>query len=136
VADDGAAAVMHRLFDEAYGRGRTDVVDELVALPYFAGHVKRLVAQIHATLSEVSCQIEETVAEGDKVVVRLALAGTHTGEFRHPLGSAAATGRRIAVSGICIGRIAKGKLVEVHQEWNTLGLLQQVGVLTTPTSGE
>jgi predicted ester cyclase len=134
MVSDGAVAVMYRLIEEVYAQGHTEVVDDLVAMPYFAGHVKHLVAQIHATLSAVSCQVEETVAEGDKVVVRVTLAGMHTGEFRHRLGVAAPTGHRITISGIWIGRVAQGKLVEFHQEWNILGLLEQVGMIAAPES--
>jgi hypothetical protein len=68
--------------------------------------------------------------------VRLYLAGAHTGQFQHPLGSAAATGNRVALSGICIGRVREGKVVAFSQEWNMLGLLLQLGVLATPAATE
>jgi hypothetical protein len=67
VASDGAVAVMHRLFDEVYGQGKAELVDELVAIPFFAGYLKGFVAVIHATLSGVSCRVEETVAAGEQV---------------------------------------------------------------------
>jgi hypothetical protein len=134
MAGENAVAVMQRLFEEVYGQGNTALVDDLVAMPYFAGHLKDLVSRIHATLSEVSCRIEETVTAADRAAMRVSLAGVHTGDMHHPLGDGPATGNQIAVTGICIGRVAQGKLVEFQQEWNLLGLLQQVGVLAMPTS--
>jgi predicted ester cyclase len=133
-ATDDAVTVMRRLIEEVYGQGNTGLVDDLVAMPYFARNLKGVVADIHAALSDVSCRIEETVVEGDGVAVRFALSGVHSGEFRHPLGSCAPTGNQIETSAICIGRVAQGKVVAFTQEWDMLGLLQQFGVIATPES--
>ena len=72
--------------------------------------------------------IEDMIAEGDKVVVRITGHGTHTGEF---LGSPP-TGKQLTMTGIAIYRIAGGKIVERWAEHNLLGLMHQLGVIPPP----
>jgi len=70
------------------------------------------------------------VAEGDKVVARLRISGTHQGEF---LGIAP-TGKQVTFTGIDILRIAEGKVMEHWGNVDELGMLQQLGAI--PESGE
>ena len=72
-------------------------------------------------------KIEELIAEGDKVVARITMTGTHKGEFF----GFPATGKRISFTGIYIARIANGKIVEHWGEEDSFGLLQQLGALPT-----
>jgi predicted ester cyclase len=69
--------------------------------------------------------IEDMIAEGDKVVARIKMTGTNTGEFM----SIPATGKRVAFTGIYIARIANGKIVEHWGEEDGVSLLGQLGVL-------
>lgn len=69
--------------------------------------------------------IEDLIAEGDKVVARIKMTGTHTGDFM----GIPATGRQISFTGIYIARIANGKIVEHWGEEDSVSLLQQLGVL-------
>ena len=68
------------------------------------------------------------VAEGDRVVVRWTAEGTHQGEL---LGIPP-TGKRLRFSGISIYRLAEGKVAEVWEEFDRLGLMQHLGVILTP----
>jgi predicted ester cyclase len=70
-------------------------------------------------------QVEELVAEGDTVVSRWTLTGTHTGEF---LGIAP-TGRKIRVAGMSLDHLKDGVLVSGFDGWDNLGLRQQLGAL-------
>ena len=70
-------------------------------------------------------QVEDQIAEGDKVVTRLTLCGTHTGNFR----GIPPTGRQVRVSGINILRIVEGKIVEAWAISDNQGLMQQLGVI-------
>ncbi len=65
------------------------------------------------------------IADLDRVVSRWHLEGTHMG----PLMGIAASGRRINVECIRIDRIAEGKIVESWMQWDSLGLLEQIGAL-------
>jgi predicted ester cyclase len=69
--------------------------------------------------------IEDIISEGDKVVARIKMTGTHTGEFM----SIPPTGKRISFTGIYIVRIVNGKIVEHWGEEDSVSLLQQLGVL-------
>jgi predicted ester cyclase len=74
------------------------------------------------------------IAEGDKVVSRWTIRGTHKGDLVTPYGPVSPTGRQVTYTGISIHRLADGKIVDDRFEGDVLGLLQQVGALPTPTS--
>jgi predicted ester cyclase len=65
------------------------------------------------------------IAEGDKVVWRWRITGTHRGE----LNGIPPTGKPISITGIVISRFAGGKWAEDYVNWDTLGMLQQIGVV-------
>ncbi len=65
------------------------------------------------------------VAEGDKVVARVIWTGTHQGEFQ----GIAPTGKKVTLKAITIYRILGGKIVEVWEEADVLGMMQQIGVI-------
>jgi len=71
---------------------------------------------------------DDLIAEGDKVVERFTLVGTHKGEFM----GIPASGKQIRVTGMSIFRIANGKIVEHWGENDAMGLLMQLGVLPAP----
>ena len=70
-------------------------------------------------------EIEDQIAERDKVATRLTLHGTHTGTF----WGIPPTGKRVTISGINIVRIVNGLIVEVWANSDNLGLMQQLGVI-------
>jgi steroid delta-isomerase-like uncharacterized protein len=74
---------------------------------------------------DFNCTVEEQIAEGDKVVIRLTMRGTHLGPY---LGMPP-TGKKIEVGGISIGRFADGKAIEGWLLTDTLGLMQQLGAI-------
>jgi steroid delta-isomerase-like uncharacterized protein len=67
----------------------------------------------------------DAVAGGDRVVTRWRFEGTHDG----PLAGLAPSGKRVSVEGIRIDRIEGGKIAESWMQWDTLGLLEQLGAL-------
>ena len=64
----------------------------------------------------------------DRVVVRWTLTGTHKGPFQGILP----TNKSFKISGITIYRISDNKITEIWQSWDTLGLLEQLGVVKQP----
>jgi len=72
--------------------------------------------------------IHQQLAEGDVVATRWTGAGTHRGA----LGPVAPTGRKASVEGITIDRFRGGKIVETWSNWDTIGLMQQLGVAPSP----
>ena len=67
--------------------------------------------------------VEDELAEGDRVVSRSTLRGTHQGEFM----GIPPTGKPVTVTGMSIDRIVEGWL-----NFDGLGMLQQLGVIPAP----
>lgn len=85
--------------------------------------VKRFFAMLHDAVPDVGVDIDELVAEGDKVAVATTMTGTHLAELLgHP-----PSGRKVSVTGIDIVRIADGKIVEHRGLTDMVGLLRQLG---------
>ena len=70
-------------------------------------------------------QIEEMFSAGDRVAVRWTGSGTHVGE----VNGIPPSGKPIRVDAITIHRMADGKIAETWEVWDTLGFLQQIGVV-------
>jgi predicted ester cyclase len=131
---------VRRLYEEAYGEGKVQVVDE-VLYPDFVcydpnsetGEVRgaeTVKGEIEYFRSAgLSFAVDAQIAEGDKVVTRLTAAGTRQGEFF----GIAPTGKRIEMTGISIERFDEGgKLVEEWPEYNLLGVLRQLEAAPKP----
>jgi predicted ester cyclase len=71
--------------------------------------------------------IDDIFSTGDKVVVRWTGTGAHVGE----VNGIPPTGNKIRVDAISIHRMAGGKIAETWEVWDTLGFLQQIGVVPT-----
>jgi predicted ester cyclase len=69
--------------------------------------------------------VSEQVGEGDFVASRWEGQGRHTGEMM----GVAPTGRDVVVSGLTLTRLEGGKIVEEWTNWDTLGMLQQIGAV-------
>lgn len=130
-------ALARRLVEEAFNEGRLDVTEELVASD-FVGHdpslpeevrgpagVKEVIAGYRAAFPDIQITIEDQIADGDLVVTRWRATGTHQGE----LMGMPATGKQATVTGITIDRIADDQIVESWDNWDTLGLMQQLGAI-------
>jgi steroid delta-isomerase-like uncharacterized protein len=81
-----------------------------------------------ASFPDLHWDIEEMVSSGDRVIVRYIERGTHKGEYQGLL----ATGNRIEASGIWMARIKDGKIVEVREDFDALGWMQQLGMELKP----
>lgn len=128
-----------RRYQEAYNTNNLNALDEVVSADFVShslmaglptglagGNIAHHMAM--AAMPDYSVTIEELIAEGDKVVARFTLTGTHTGaEF---LGLPP-SGRQINVTGISIFRIADGKISEHWANEDALALLQQLGAMPT-----
>ena len=75
---------------------------------------------------DMSATVEDVIAEGDKVVTRVKLRGTHQGEIEE---FGPATGRQVEVEGLSLHRIEGGKIVEEWNSYDNLSLLQQLGLV-------
>ena len=132
-------AIAKRWNDEIMNRGNVDVIDELAAANYinYASNAdreahKQWATELRAANSDLGITIEDTIAEGDKVVVRWTMHGTHTGEYQ----GIPPTGKEFTMSGISIYRIQDCKIVEDWSNSDMLGAMRQLGLLPPEGGGE
>ena len=132
--------VSRRFFDEVFGKGKLNVLDELIAkdhvnsgpgtppdlTPGLEG-TKQLVTMYRNAFPDLRFTIDEQIAEGDKVVTRWTAHGTHQGE----LVGIPATGKSSTVTGIVVDRLVNGKITETWGIFDQFGMMQQLGVIPT-----
>jgi steroid delta-isomerase-like uncharacterized protein len=135
-------ATVHRFFEEVLNQGKVALMDELFA-PSFLYHdpgrpdvrtledYKRFITETRSVFPDFHVTIEDMIAEGEQVVVRLMWRGTNTGDIVTPM-HVPATGKQVTVTAIGIGRFAGGKGVELWNEQDYLGLFQQLGLIPAP----
>jgi predicted ester cyclase len=128
-----------RRYQVAYNSNTLDALNEIVAadvltpkiMPGLPPGIEGAKAVHRTTLlgmPDFHTAIDELVAEGDKVVARVTMTGTHTGDF----WGMPATGRRVEFTGMYMVRIEGGKIVEHWGEEDGVGLLQQLGFMPGP----
>jgi len=138
-ATEGNKTLARRFTEDVWGAHSAGLVDELLSsdfvnhdpFPGTAGNregEKQAVAIHSAAMAEPEANVDDQIAEGDKVATRWTFCATHKGEF---LGIAA-TGKRIKITGINICRIENGKIAELWREVDVMSLLQQLGTAPAP----
>jgi steroid delta-isomerase-like uncharacterized protein len=132
-------AVLERFIEEVINQGHLDAADEIVEenfveLDPLPGQrqgrdgLKEVIGMMRAAFPDIHWVADETIAAGEKVVTRFTWTGTHRGAF---LGIPA-TGRKVAVKGVVIDRLSGGKMADSRILMDTLGMMQQLGVVPTP----
>lgn len=112
--------------EQVFNAGDLSAIERYYAQPT-AQEVRRHVEELLSAFGEVRVEIDELVAEGDRVAARLTITGRHTGTF----AGLPATGRRVTYSSFRFYRIEDGKIVATHAMQDRLGLLQQIGATLT-----
>jgi predicted ester cyclase len=122
-------AVVRRIHEEAESLGDLEVIDSLFApdfrMPWHADRgtgpspVKEHLRKLRAAFPDLRVTINDMVAEGDFVAVRLSMRGTQRG----PFGSSEATGRVVQWSGLVLRRFNDVRVVE---EWGRFDLGAQL----------
>ena len=87
--------------------------------------VKQLHDALMPAFPDMKLPLEDFVAEGEKVLVRLRVQGTHTGAF----GDMAATGRKIDIGVLDLFQIRGGMLIEHWALLDNLGMMKQLGAI-------
>ena len=128
-------AIVRRFIEEVFVQGRPEAVDELVAddfvahswgpMPPGRAGLKAAMERVAQGLADVSMRVEEEIAEGDRVVVRLTSHARQVGEFMGmPPSNHEYTIEEIHIFGVRDGRIAEHR----HQA-DFLGMMRQLGAL-------
>jgi predicted ester cyclase len=89
---------------------------------------KQYISEFYNALPDFHFTIDDMVVEGDKVAIRETVTGTHEGAFM----GIAPTNKKITMWAIEMDRVVDGKIVEARGRFDTLGLMQQLGVVPKP----
>jgi steroid delta-isomerase-like uncharacterized protein len=132
-------ALVRRFFEE-YNKGKAAAIaamDELYAADFLMHdgtgndiHLKDLKqseSEVFSAFPDVHFTIDDMVVEGDKVAVRFSFNGTRKGEFM----GIPPTNKKVTEWAISIYRIARGKFVEAWERYDTMGFMQQLGLIPT-----
>jgi steroid delta-isomerase-like uncharacterized protein len=133
------AALIRRWFEEVWNSGRAEAIDEMFdeegvahGLADESGAELRGPADFRVfhrrfreAFPDIEVVVEDTVSEGDKVAARCTVRGRHRGDS---LGIKA-TDSPVEFDGICIVRIADGKIVEAWNNFDFMSMFQQLGAL-------
>jgi serine phosphatase RsbU (regulator of sigma subunit) len=126
-------AIFRRYLEEAWNQSNLEVIDEIFDSyishqPNGSVHergpqdVKRFVSEFRAAFPDLRLIMEEQIAEGDKVVSRGTIRGTHQGEFR----GMAPTDEEMEIPGMAAFRFSEeGKVVESWDSYDQLSLMRQ-----------
>ena|SRR5215469_15238986 len=136
--------LVHRFMDECWNLGKFESIREMVAencavhdpvFPSLAPGVDNLMRHIITSRNgfpDLHFTIDDTIGEGDEVVVHWTARGTHRNLF---LGLQP-TDRSATVTGTSIFRMQNCRIVEQWADWNLLSLLQQLGIAMVPAAQE
>jgi steroid delta-isomerase-like uncharacterized protein len=132
-------ALVRRFFEDVINKGDMRLAEEILAADYVEHPglpgggsglegFRQFVAMVATAFPDIHVAVEDLIAEGDKVAARVTVSGTHSGVF---LGSIQPTDRHVVWTGIDLFRVSGGKVVERWNQRDLLGLMQQLGVIST-----
>jgi steroid delta-isomerase-like uncharacterized protein len=133
-------ALVRRYAQELLNQNNLDLFDEIFAPDFVqfgadpdqvsgVEDFKQFFVMMRSGFPDFQVTIEDLfAAEGEKVVLRFTFRGTHEGEFM----GIAPTGKQVTMAGIDIFRIGEGKIVELWNQEDVLGMMQQIGAIPQP----
>jgi predicted ester cyclase len=127
-------AVVRRVFEEGFGQGRLEVVDECLTADAvdhherpegsFRTHLKGVITMLRAGMPDLTMTVEDLIAEGDRVAARVVATGTHTGA---PIAGIDALGHPVRVEQFHVVQCDGDGRARAH--WAAVGFDQLVGQL-------
>ena len=131
--------VARRMIDEVWNRGNLNVIPELFTNDHINNDpvnqarglegLRQVVSKYRTALPDCRLDIDECLSAGDNAVV---LRWRYTGTQRGQLEGIAPTGRVVNGTGITLLRFEGERIRESQIQWDALGLMQQLGVVTLP----
>ena len=128
-------ATVRRFYDEVWNNGNLDIAEEIFAVDYVRHDLRpgvappgpegqKAVARLfRSAFPDVLLTVNLMIAEEHTVVARWTIEGTHSGTW----AGIPPTGRRVSFTGVNIFRFSEGKVVEIWNHRDDLGLMQQLG---------
>ncbi|HTJ86464.1 MAG TPA: ester cyclase [Terriglobales bacterium] len=123
-----------RIFEELWNDRNLTVIDEIISPDYIhhdpqavdipAGidGYRQFVDRYINAFPDLHMTVEDEIVAGDVVAVRWTVTGTHRGQ----LPGLPPTGKSISLTGMSIARLRDGKFVESWNNWDALGMMQQL----------
>jgi len=140
VSEENKTIVL-RSYEEVINTGDFDRADELFSADVVEHEVvpgleqppglegfKQFFSMLRRAFPDLRMDVQDTIAEGDKVVARVEVHGTHQGEFMGMPPS----DNRIEVTAVDIFRLEDGKIAEHWGNFDNLGMMQQLGAIPPP----
>lgn len=133
------AAVARRFYDDVMSKGDLDALDEIIhddfveheempGMPTGKEAPRAFVSMLRQSFPDFAATIEDMIQQGDKVVVRSRMSGTHQGDFM----GIPASGRSVDVAAIDIVEFRDGKCVAHWGVTDVAAMMQQLGVIEAP----
>ena len=129
-------AMATNLMEELYSKGNMSIVDDIVSDDYVyrapglevrgPSDLKEFVAEYRSAFPNLNVHIDDMIMDGEKVVTRFTMSGTHKGDF----DGLAPTNKKVTATGILVSRYENGKLVEDWDQFDNYSLMQQLGVIS------
>ena len=130
--------MFRRVMEQGFSKGNMNVLEEVMAPDFIeneagAGEgrglegVKDIVRMLRTAFPDLHATIEDSFAAGDRICARVTFRGTNTGEFQ----GMPPTGREAVWGAIDVCRFADGRMAEHCGQIDRLGLLEQLGVVST-----
>lgn len=127
-------ALVRRNFEVIWTQCNLEAADEIID-PHYVGHIaalpdtvrgvetfKQVVMLYHLSAPDIRFEIQDQLAEGDKVATRWIAHGTHQGEFM----GIAPSGQRMSVTGMSFHRIENNRIQESWDDWDALSMLRNM----------
>ena len=141
MSSDDNVQLMRRWFQEVWNEGRIQTVHELLSPDAVATgqrgaeskirgpeEFEKFVREFRGAFPDIKVTVEDVFGAGDKVVLRWSATMTHTGDAP----GLPASNRAVRSRGITIARFEEGKIVEGWDNWDQLGMLEQIGAYQQP----
>lgn len=130
--------LVRRLYETCINQGKSELLPELLTEDFVGGNGEQgpaefgnSVAKIRNAFPDVRFELEDLIAEGDRVVVRWQFQATHLG----PFVGVPPSGKKVTQTGIAIYQCRNGQISRAWVQVDRLGLLQQIGGLPAPGGG-
>ncbi len=134
--------IAYRFIEEVWNQGKLDALDDIVSndiVIHVAGrdikgieNFKKFILGYRNAFPDIKFTIEEQIAQGDKVVERYTIRSTHQGELQ----GIPPTGKQVKIASIDITRFLDGKIVERWGEFDSIGMMMQLGMELKPKEAE
>lgn len=143
MVDDENKRLVRRYYEEVVTTGAIEEVPRFVSPDYVEVHdnkryaigiegAKEHILGVRRTYPDLVLTAEQQIAEGEWVVTRITMRGTHSGEWQ----GIAPTGKSLEVTAVNIDRVVNGRIVEHGGAANLLGPLLEIGAIRVVRSGD